>query len=215
MNQTYIKNMGSTQTIIKTNNEKPLFNNINWNADYDGDEARIKLNIIDNAGTNTQVQAKLDNQELARLFNIPSVSGNLNQRLLHDFPLRKRPCIKKIPVIRINPLQRARPATVPRLIEEDHELQINLVQNQHPPTQPSLIEVPIQKQAKKQTRRKTRRQSKITRNNLIGKRQAQKYRTPLPKTMRIHFTSPSRSRSPNRSQSRNRTSRHHTSSIQR
>ena len=42
MLNTYIKNRGITQTLINNNNQKQ-FNQINWDADYDGQNANISV----------------------------------------------------------------------------------------------------------------------------------------------------------------------------
>ena len=55
--QNYIKNTGSTQTIIKDSYNRPVFNNINWEADYNGNIANINVDINDN-GDDYQIKAK-------------------------------------------------------------------------------------------------------------------------------------------------------------
>jgi len=82
--QNYIKNKGSTQTIIQNGNENPIFNNIHWNANYDGKDANIDVDINDN-GDDYKIKAKLDNRDLAQLFNVPAIKGDLNRRLQTDF----------------------------------------------------------------------------------------------------------------------------------
>ena len=67
--QNYIKNRGSTQTIINNDSGKPSFNNINWSADYDGNEANIDLDINNN-GNDTIIKTRLDNNDLAQLLRV-------------------------------------------------------------------------------------------------------------------------------------------------
>ena len=83
MLNTFIKNKGISQTIIRENN-KNHFNEINWDADYDGNTANISFNEnID--GKNQQFDVSLDNQDLINLLNIPSVNTPIDERLQFDF----------------------------------------------------------------------------------------------------------------------------------
>jgi hypothetical protein len=167
--QAYIKNMGSTQTFIKKPNEKERFNDIHWEADYDGNKANIHLNIDDN-GNNAELRANLDNNDLARLLKIPPVRGDLDERLSRDFPLFGKVEQNQNPVI---------------ILRE--------------PLHPKLKYQPFlrpQKKTRKAKYNKLVKALKDTRKNnplkLVGKTAALQYRTPLPKTMRIHLTTDSK-----------------------
>ena len=179
--QGYIKNMGSTQTFIKRPNEKERFNDIHWEADYDGNQANIHLNIDDN-GNNAELRANLDNNDLARLLNIPSVRGDLDERLTRDF-----------------------------LVEKNQNPVIILREPLHPKLkfQPFLRP---QKKTLKLRRPKYNKLSKVLKDaspRLVGKTAALQYRTPLPKTMRIHLTSDSKGgRRLKRSMNRGHNTRH-------
>jgi hypothetical protein len=83
MLNTYIKNRGTTQTLINNNSQK-LFNTINWDADYDGQQANISINT-DTDGNKNHYEVKLYNEDLANLLNIPSISMPIHKRLLRDF----------------------------------------------------------------------------------------------------------------------------------
>ena len=83
MLNTYIKNRGVTQTIIHDNNNNH-FNQLNWDADYDGNIANISLNS-NNDGKRKQLNITLDNQDLANLFNVPSIAIPIHKRLKMDF----------------------------------------------------------------------------------------------------------------------------------
>jgi hypothetical protein len=83
MLNTYIKNRGLTQTIIHKNNENQ-FNEINWDAIYDGNNANISVNSNKN-GRQNNFNISLDNQDLANILNIPSVNMPLHKRLQTDF----------------------------------------------------------------------------------------------------------------------------------
>jgi hypothetical protein len=88
MLDTFIKNKGTTKTIIHKNN-KNYYNEVNWDADYDGEKANISLNIDEN-GKKGHVEMKMNNDELAEILNIPSENSMLDKRLYMDF-LSKRP----------------------------------------------------------------------------------------------------------------------------
>ena len=85
MLNTYIKNKGITQTIIhNSNNNQNEFNEINWDADYDGNTANISI-TSDTNGLRQHYDAILDNIDLDKLLNIPSVDMPLHKRLANDF----------------------------------------------------------------------------------------------------------------------------------
>lgn len=88
MLDTYIKNRGATKTIIHNNNRNAV-NEINWDADYDGNVANIAFDINDN-GKAQHYDISLDNQNLADILNIPSVKGSLHKRLSTDFKKPRR-----------------------------------------------------------------------------------------------------------------------------
>jgi hypothetical protein len=87
MLDTFIKNKGTTKTIIHNNN-KNYYNEVNWDADYDGENANISLDIDEN-GKKGHMEMKMNNDELAELLNIPSENSMLDKRLHRDF-LSKR-----------------------------------------------------------------------------------------------------------------------------
>lgn len=85
MLNTYIKNKGVTQTIFhNSNNNQNGFNEINWDADYDGNTANISV-TTDSNGVIQHYDATLDNIDLEKLLNIPSVDMLLDKRLTNDF----------------------------------------------------------------------------------------------------------------------------------
>jgi hypothetical protein len=87
MLNTFIKNKGISKTIIHNNN-KNYYNEIDWDADYDGEIANLSVNMNENGRTEHFI-THLNNNELSGLFNIPSVSSTLDKRLYNDF-LNKR-----------------------------------------------------------------------------------------------------------------------------
>jgi hypothetical protein len=83
MLNTFIKTKGITKTLIHNNN-KNYINELNWDADYDGEKANISLDIDEN-GTKGHLNMKMNNDELAELLNIPSENTMLDERLYNDF----------------------------------------------------------------------------------------------------------------------------------
>jgi hypothetical protein len=118
MLNTYIKNRGITQTILHENN-KNHFNQVNWDADYDGDIANISVNSnID--GKRDRFDISLDNEDLAHILNIPSVNMPIDKRLQLDFQepahnYRHQPYLLELPAS-IPRLQSGKPKTVEEII---------------------------------------------------------------------------------------------------
>ena len=83
MLNTFIKNRGTTKTIIHDNNKNKV-NVIEWDADYDGNEANVSLDLINNGKAN-HYSVKLDNKDLANILNISSVKKPIHKRLESDF----------------------------------------------------------------------------------------------------------------------------------
>lgn len=95
MLDTYLKNRGSTKTIIHSNNLNKV-NEINWDADYDGNVANISLDLQNN-GNHKHYDINLDNNDLANILNIPSVNIPIHRRLKSDFQKKiKNPIIYQI-----------------------------------------------------------------------------------------------------------------------
>ena len=87
MLDTYIKNRGSAKTIIHDNNRNNV-NVINWDADYDGNEANISLDLNNNNKAE-HYDIKLDNDDLANILNVNSVKTPIHKRLKNDFKKAK------------------------------------------------------------------------------------------------------------------------------
>jgi hypothetical protein len=83
MLNTYIKNRGMTKTIVLDNNHNHI-NQINWDADYDGDVANISIDS-DSNGRSKHFDIRLNNNDLANLLNIHSVNMPIDKRLKMDF----------------------------------------------------------------------------------------------------------------------------------
>jgi len=83
MLNTYIKKQGITQTIVHDNKHNH-FNQINWDADYDGNKANISVKS-NTDGKRDRFDISLDNEDLAHILNIPSINMPIHKRLKMDF----------------------------------------------------------------------------------------------------------------------------------
>jgi hypothetical protein len=103
MLNTYIKNRGHTETLIHNNNQNK-FNEIDWDADYDGNVANISLTSAVN-GNPKHYDIQLDNEDLANILNVPSVNMPIHKRLEMDFnrPLEPKIYQIELPYIRPDP----------------------------------------------------------------------------------------------------------------
>jgi len=97
MLNSYIENKGLTQTLIR-NNGKNSFNQVNWNADYDGNIANLSL-TSNTDGNKKYFDISLDNEDLATILNVPSIDMPLDKRLKKDFispTFRHKPIVYQI-----------------------------------------------------------------------------------------------------------------------
>jgi len=94
MLNTYIKNVGSTQTIIGNRCQNHM-EEIDWSADYDGDQAKIRIRT-NSDGNKKRYHFTLDNSDLANLLNIDSVNIPIHKRLKADF---KKPVFRHDPSV--------------------------------------------------------------------------------------------------------------------
>jgi len=83
MLNTYIKNVGSTQTLIGNNCGKHV-EQVDWNAAYDGNKAKVMVNI-NSDGNEKEYHYSLDNADLANMLSLKSVNIPLHKRLKQDF----------------------------------------------------------------------------------------------------------------------------------
>jgi len=83
MSNIYVKNYGFTKTLIK-DNKKQSKNEIKWIGDYDGQEARIEVDIEEN-GVKKHTMIQLDNNDIMELLSVHPVNQSLDKRLTSDF----------------------------------------------------------------------------------------------------------------------------------
>ena len=85
----YIKNKGIMQTTIHNNNHDDHFNQLNWQAKYDGNFADISLDA-NNDGQEKHYDILLDNKDLAKILNMPRDDMSFEKRLQRDFNMPKK-----------------------------------------------------------------------------------------------------------------------------
>ena len=134
MLNTYIKNRGITQTLVNNNNQKQ-FNQINWDADYDGQNANISV-TSDTDGNKNHFDITLDNEDLANMLNIPSVSTPIDKRLQMDFDdsFRREPRVLQIeiPDLKTPHVSPRKPSYIVEEPETDEETIDELLQSIKP-----------------------------------------------------------------------------------
>jgi hypothetical protein len=101
----YIKNEGSTKSLIR-NNRKKHIEELKWNANYDGNQANIRIKT-NNDGEKHRYKYTLDNNDLVEMLNMNSVDMPLHKRLQKDFSRKKKcnapPLIYKVELAEVHP----------------------------------------------------------------------------------------------------------------
>ena len=88
---TFIKNKGITQTYTYNKHHNNLnASEIDWDAEYDGKQAHITVNLQQSDGDKQHYDIKLDNHDLAQILSMPSINTPIDKRLLDDFKPRKK-----------------------------------------------------------------------------------------------------------------------------
>ena len=88
---TFIKNKGITQTYTYNKRHNKLnASEIDWDAEYDGKQANISVNLQELDGDKQHYDIQLDNHDLVKILSMPSVNVPLDKRLLDDFKPRKK-----------------------------------------------------------------------------------------------------------------------------
>lgn len=83
MLNTYIKNKGTTKTLIYNNNENHV-KELNWDVDYDGKVADVDI-YTNEDGIQKKYDFQFTNDDLNQLLNYPTVNIPLHKRLKNDF----------------------------------------------------------------------------------------------------------------------------------
>lgn len=80
-------NIGSTEIIYKEGNLSPKKTIFKWNGNYDGNNAKIHMDLnVD--GKKTKTDINLTNNQIKELLGANNVVDNpIDQRLIHDFSM--------------------------------------------------------------------------------------------------------------------------------
>lgn len=81
--KTYVKNIGMTKTYINEN-DKIYKNELKWDGKYDGNIAKLNLDVNNN-GKKENIHMELDNQDLLNILNKQAVNMPIDQRLKTDY----------------------------------------------------------------------------------------------------------------------------------
>jgi hypothetical protein len=83
-NKIQFLNIGSTNTTVRKNDTVTNSSSIDWSGKYNGKVADIHV-LVDDNGRKEEMNMKLDNNDLTKLFGFPSINKQLDQRLIDDF----------------------------------------------------------------------------------------------------------------------------------
>jgi len=170
MLDTYIKNRGYTKTIIHDNHTNGFneFNEIKWDADYDGDNANIDIDVNKN-GYNNHYNFSLNNEDLASLLTIDSEDFPLEQRLRRDFKKRQFKYDPQMYQIELEPIKPATHISSPFINEEFVEIPKSVYsvtkrhykKQRHPKTHKSHVVYKRNKSARSKSKSKRRSRSTL------------------------------------------------------
>ena len=82
-----IKSTGIAKTILQHDNHIDM-NETKWDADYNGSEGNISLNVNEN-GNEIHKDFHFHSADLARILTMPSVNSPLERRLMNDYLNKK------------------------------------------------------------------------------------------------------------------------------
>ena len=202
MTTAYIKNKGITQTSFQDNHNHKKTNEIKWNANYDGNLANIKVDVKNN-GKKNKYRMQLNNEDLANILSIPTVNQPLERRLHNDFLGDDDDCLQEdeyfIPPFSEPPQQ----LELPKQLEPEPMLfRLNIpdsqskrqnysspfskpcINNNELTSLPDLTSLSIPESFASEP-------PLIYKPRLTRRERNARLRTPLPKTMRIHYTTAS------------------------
>ncbi len=155
MLNTFIKNTGTSKTVVQKNNHNYI-NEVKWNANYDGKNANISIDS-DSNGKEQHYDIKLDNDDLANMLTIEQVDMPIDERLLIDF---QHPSSEYRPYyIELQP-----PKLKPRkpIIKEPKSRSIKKLMNKY-----ILLKKTLKKKKHKKSKSKKTKKSKQPKTNKI------------------------------------------------
>jgi hypothetical protein len=218
--KTYIKSQGMSQTVI----QKPGVNNvnqINWDADYNGQVANLNLDVNTN-GKKDNFTLQLSKGDLENLLNIPSVEKPLENRLEDDFLIKEdfTPILQYKPqpyLFRTSIYPKSNTRKIQNNIESEIKDELNKMNLQDDDKLKSEINNLLKLKKKLQHPLKGKHNhthykshhTPVKRHHLTMTKTKKKkdYKTPSPKTIRIHLTDDHKVSLPTSSSSKKRKSR--------
>ncbi len=199
--KTYIKSQGISQTVI----QKPGVNNvnqINWDADYNGQVANLNLDVNTN-GKKDNFTLQLSKGDLENLLNIPSIEKPLENRIEDDFLINE----DFTPILQYKPQPYLfRTSVYPKSntyknhknnIESQIKGELDKMMSQDEDSLKSEINNLLQLKKKLQHPHRGKHNhshykshhTPVKRHHLTTTKTKKKdYKTPSPKTIRIHLT---------------------------
>lgn len=194
----YIKNKGIAQTYFQDSHHRKKANEIKWNAKYDGDLANIKVDVNSN-GKKNKYRVQLNNEDLANILSIPTINQPLDQRLQNDFLSDDRDCDEQGPDDFVIPqiLQMSEPepnlfrVNVPELSSKKQHYSSPfskpcMYENQLP----DLTSLSRPHSLISDLDHRISLSPQLSPIKLTRREKNARLKTPSPKTMRIHYTSP-------------------------
>jgi len=224
---TWIENKGIAKTVFEQNGHQ-IKNKINWDVNYDGKKAHINFDMDDN-GKHKNLEMNLDNNDIMKILELGSNPNSLDKRLENDFikndyeyepdsvPLffsNDDNAMNKMNELYNLDTENIESPVKPQIIQL---LQLSPTEFSHSPAPfatlkapaCSKIQIPIQKRIIKRRIQKPTIQKPaiqkptIQKPNLITRR----YKTPSPKTMRIHLTKSSVARGLKKTKTKTKTNK--------
>jgi len=203
-NQTYVKSQGMSQTIIQKPGVNSNISQVNWDADYNGKVANLNLDVNTNGKKDNYI-VQLTKGDLENLLSVPSVEKSLEERLEDDFLMSEN----FVPKLQYKPQPYLfRPSVYPKENQNSIESRINDELNKISSQDEESLKLEINNllNLKKKLqhpykgkhnhshyksqhhRKKSKLTAPIKHQRLTTKTKKNNYKTPSPKTIRIHLT---------------------------
>jgi len=101
----YIKNEGYEKiTSLSKKSQKPETETLKWDSKYDGNEADISISSVSKEGKKGKLHMKIDNDNLAKLFSVPTVEIPIEDRLTSELSSIRSPIFSSPPTPTLTPM---------------------------------------------------------------------------------------------------------------
>jgi len=198
---TYIKNKGIAQIYFQDSHHKKKANEIKWNAKYDGSLANIKVDV-NNDGKRNKYRVQLNNEDLADILSIPTVNQSLEQRLQNDFLRDYKECDEPddFDIPQLIQLREQEPdpslfrLTVPELSSKKQQYSSPFskpcMHDNELTSLPNLTSLSARESILSELDHPQEKIEIVSPIKMTRREKHARLKTPSPKTMRIHYTSP-------------------------